>query len=242
MRTVHEVSKLAGVSIRTLQYYDKIGLLKPTEYTESGYRLYDDTALEALQQILLFRELEFPLKEIKKIISRPDFNKNVALEQQITLLTMKKEHLEKLIDFAREIQLKGEKVMDFTVFDTKKIDEYAKKAKEQWGKTEEYREFEQKARGRNDDEEREVMKKFMEIFIEFGKLKDREPDTAGVQNQVQKLQDYITKNFYQCSKEILGKLGRMYAECGEFTENIDKAGGAGTAQFTAKAVEIFCGR
>lgn len=242
MRTVHEVSKLTGVSIRTLQYYDKIGLLKPTEYTESGYRLYDDTALEALQQILLFRELEFPLKEINKIISTPDFNKNVALEQQITLLTMKKERLEKLIDFAREIQLKGEKVMDFTVFDTKKIDEYAKKAKEQWGKTEEYREFEQKARGRNDDEEREVMKKFMEIFVEFGKLKDSEPDTADVQNQVQKLQDYITKNFYQCSKEILGKLGRMYAECGEFTENIDKAGGAGTAQFTAKAVEIFCGR
>lgn len=76
MRTVHEVSKLAGVSIRTLQYYDKIGLLHPSQYTESGYRLYDDTDLEKLQQILLFRELEFPLKDIKEIISRSDFDKN----------------------------------------------------------------------------------------------------------------------------------------------------------------------
>ena len=79
MMTVNEVSKLAGVSIRTLQYYDSIGLLKPAEYTESGYRLYDDAAMERLQQILLFRELEFPLKEIKEIVTRPDFDKQKAL-------------------------------------------------------------------------------------------------------------------------------------------------------------------
>ena len=76
MMTVNEVSKLTGVSIRALQYYDKIGLLKPSGHTESGYRLYDDTALEKLQQILLCRELEFPLKEIKEIVSRPDFDKS----------------------------------------------------------------------------------------------------------------------------------------------------------------------
>ena len=92
MMTVNEVSKLTGVSIRTLQYYDTIGLLKPIEYTESGYRLYDDTSLERLQQILLFKELEFPLKEIKKIIDAPNFDRNKALEQQIDLLTMKKEN------------------------------------------------------------------------------------------------------------------------------------------------------
>ncbi len=240
MRTVNEVSKLAGVSIRTLQYYDKIGLLKPTEYTESGYRLYDDTALELLQQILLFRELEFPLKEIKEIISRPGFNKTMALEQQITLLTMKKEHLESLIDFAREIQLKGVKRMDFTVFDTKKIDEYARRAKEQWGQTEEYKEFEQKAQGRNREEEHELMKNFMDIFVGFGKMKDGDPGAMNVQDQVRKLQNYITENFYKCSKDILRSLGQMYAAGGEFTENIDKAGGEGTAQFTAKALEIFC--
>ena len=85
MMKISEMSKLTGVSIRTLQYYDKIGLLCPTKYTESGYRLYDDTALERLQQILLFRELEFPLKEIKRIINSPEFDRQKALEQQITL-------------------------------------------------------------------------------------------------------------------------------------------------------------
>ena len=93
--TVNEVSKLTGVSIRTLHYYDEIGLLHPSEITEAGYRLYDDTALERLQQILLFRELEFPLKEIKGVLDAPNFDRNRALEQQIELLTMKKEHLEK---------------------------------------------------------------------------------------------------------------------------------------------------
>ena len=134
MMTVNEVSKLTGVSIRTLQYYDTIGLLKPIEYTESGYRLYDDTSLERLQQILLFKELEFPLKEIKKIIDAPNFDRNKALEQQIELLTMKKEHLENLISFARGIKGIGVKYMDFKVFDTTKIDEYSKRAKEQWDK------------------------------------------------------------------------------------------------------------
>ena len=90
MMTVNEVSKLTGVSIRTLQYYDKIGLLHPAKYTEAGYRLYDDAALETLQQILLFRELEFPLKDIKEIISSPDFDRSKALEQQIELLKLKR--------------------------------------------------------------------------------------------------------------------------------------------------------
>ncbi len=94
MKTVHEVSRLTGVSIRTLQYYDKIGLLRPAGHTRSGYRLYDDAALERLQQILLFRELEFPLKDIRAILESADFDREKALEQQITLLSLKKEHLE----------------------------------------------------------------------------------------------------------------------------------------------------
>lgn len=240
MRTVNEVSKLTGVSIRTLQYYDKIGLLKPTKYTESGYRLYDDTALEMLQQILLFRELEFPLKEIKQILSRPDFDRNKALEQQITLLTMKKEHLENLIDFARGIKFIGVKTMDFSVFDTKKIDEYARKAKEQWGKTAEYKEFEQKSQSRSKEEEQAVMEQFMQLFIEFGRLKDMEPEAADVQEHVKNLQDYITQNFYKCSKDVLLSLGQMYVGGGEFTANIDRVGGKGTAAFTAEAIRIYC--
>ena len=240
MMTVNEVSKLTGVSIRTLQYYDKIGLLEPSAHTESGYRLYDDTALEMLQQILLFRELEFPLKEIKEILAAPDFDKNKALEQQITLLTMKKEHLENLIQFARGIQSVGVRTMDFSVFDTKKIDEYAKQAKEQWGTTDAYKEFERKSQGRTKEKEQAVMKQFMQMFVEFGQMKDLPSDSGDVQAQVKKLQDFITEHFYNCTDEILSGLGKMYAAGGEFTTNIDKAGGAGTAEFVADAVEVYC--
>ncbi len=240
MRTVNEVSKLTGVSIRALQYYDKIGLLKPTKYTESGYRLYDDTALERLQQILLFRELEFPLKEIGEIISRPDFDKNQALEQQITLLTLKKERLERLIDFARGIKFTGVRTMDFLAFDTTKIDEYTQQAKAQWGKTAEYKEFEQKSQERSKEEERAVMEQFMQIFVEFGKIKDRDAEATEAQSLVKRLQDYITHNFYTCSNEILASLGQMYAAGGEFTANIDQVGGNGTAAFAAEAVRVYC--
>ena len=240
MKTVNEVSKLTGVSIRTLQYYDSIGLLKPRGYTEAGYRLYDDTSLERLQQILLFKELEFPLKEIKEIIDAPNFDRNKALEQQIELLTMKKEHLENLINFARGIKMLGVKKMDFTVFDTKKIDEYSKRAKEQWGQTTEYKEFEEKAKEWTDEDQKDMMKDFMNIFAKFGQMKEMDPSCEEVQQQVKKLQDYITEHFYECSKEILSCLGKMYSGGGEFTENIDKVGGIGTAEFTDQAIEVYC--
>ena len=240
MMTVNEVSKLTGVSIRTLQYYDSIGLLKPSEYTESGYRLYDDTALERLQQILLFKELEFPLKEIKEIIDAPGFDKKKALEQQIELLLLKKEHIENLIDFARRIKTIVVNKMDFKVFDRKKIEEYSKRAKEQWGHTSAYQEYEEKTKRVSDTQQKDVINSFMLIFVEFGKLKEQEASCDAVQSQVKKLQDFITANYYTCTKEILSGLGKMYASGGEFTENIDNYGEEGTACFTAKAIEIYC--
>ena len=107
MKTVKEVSRITGVSVRTLHHYDAIGLLKPTAVTEAGYRLYDDAALERMQSILLFRELQFPLKDIKRILDAPDFDPMAALAQQVRLLEMQREHLEQLISHAREIQQTG---------------------------------------------------------------------------------------------------------------------------------------
>ena len=240
MITVNEVSKLTGVSIRALQYYDTIGLLKPRDYTESGYRLYDDTSLERLQQILLFKELEFPLKEIKNIIDAPNFDRNKALEQQIELLTLKKEHLENLIMFAKGIKGIGMKYMDFNAFDTRKIDEYAKRAKEQWGETPEYKEYEEKAKNWTKEDEMKMEDEFLQIFVEFGAVKDFDPTSDGVQALVKKLQDYITEHFYTCTDKILAGLGKMYSGGGELTENIDKVGGTGTAEFTDRAIEVYC--
>ena len=242
MMTVNEVSKLTGVSIRTLQYYDKIGLLKPAEYTESGYRLYDDAALEKLQQILLFRELEFPLKDIKDIITRSDFDKRKALDQQIGLLELKKEHIENLIDMCKGLKLRGVRHLDFTAFDSSKLDEYAKRAKEQWGKTPEYKEFEEKNKNRSKSDEEHMMADFMKIFEEFGTMKDKDPAIVEVQDQVKKLQGFITEHFYKCSNEILSSLGKMYAGGGEFTDNINKMGGEGTAEFVFEAIKVYCGK
>jgi len=242
MMTVNEVSKLSGVSIRTLHYYDTIGLLHPTEVTEAGYRLYDDAALERLQQILLFRELEFPLKEIKGVLDAPNFDRNKALEQQIELLMLKKEHLENLINFARGIKTLGVKHMDFSAFDTRKMDEYSEHAKEQWGKTEAYKEFEEKSKDWTEETTKDIANGLMKMFVVFGSMKDKDPADTEVQEQVKKLQDYITKHYYSCTTQILSGLGHMYNGGGEFTENINKAGGEGTAEFTAKAIEIYCGK
>lgn len=243
MMTVHEVSSLTGVSVRALHHYDKIGLLPPAEVTEAGYRLYDEESLERLQCILLFKELEFPLKDIKEILDSPDFERNRALEQQIALLELKKEHLENLIDLARGIKAIGVrrmKKLDFTAFDTKKLDEYAREAKASWGTTPEYKEFEEKSKGRTREEEMQLSVEFMDIFVEFGQMLHLAPESAEVQAQVKKLQDYITEHFYTCSNRILYCLGNAYAGGGTITENIDKAGGKGTAVFAAQAIEIYC--
>ena len=237
---VNEVSKLTGVSIRTLQYYDKIGLLHPAKYTDAGYRLYDDTALETLQQILLFRELEFPLKDIKKIISSPDFDRRKALEQQIELLKLKKEHIENLIDLAKGIKLLGVKQLTFDAFDTRKIDEYAAQAKASWGTTPAYKEFEERAKGRTKEEDQKIYQGMIDIFGEFGRIRNTDPASEDAQALVKKLQDYITEHMYTCTKEILSSLGKMYAGGGDFTTNIDKMGGEGTAVFASQAIGIYC--
>ena len=235
--TVHEVSELTGVSIRALHYYDEIGLLPPTEVTEAGYRLYDEAALSRLQSILFFRELEFPLKQIRDILNSSDFDRNRALEQQITLLEMKKEHLQNLIDLARGMKALGVRRLDFTVFDTRKIDEYAKQAKESWGQTPEYKEFEQKSAGRTLEEDQKLSVEFMGFFAEFGEMRELSPSDEKVQAQVRKMQDFITEHLYTCSDKILLGLGKMYAGGGTISENIDSVGGEGTATFVAQAIE-----
>jgi DNA-binding transcriptional MerR regulator len=240
MMTVNEVSKLTGVSIRTLQYYDKIGLLHPADYTEAGYRLYDDAALETLQQILLFRELEFPLKDIKEIIGSPDFDRSKALEQQIELLTLKKEHIENLIALAKGIKLLGVRKLNFDAFDTSKIDEYAAQAKASWGTTPAYKEFEEKSKGRTKEEDKIIYQGMIDIFAEFGAIRNTNPASGDAQTLVKKLQDYITAHMYTCTKEILSGLGKMYAGGGDFTKNINSYGGEGTAEFASQAIEIYC--
>lgn len=243
MMIVNEVSRLTGVSIRTLQYYDKIGLLPPADYTEVGYRLYDDETLQKLQIILLFRELEFPLKDIRRIIESPVFDREKALEQQIHILELKKEHIENLIDLARGVKKSGVKDMtDFTAFDTAKIDDYIAKARKYWGDTAAFKEFEEKNADRTSEENAGINTELMKIFAQFGGMKDMDPASPKVQKQVKKLQDYITDKFYKCTNTILSSLGHAYSAEGEMNRNIDKAGGKGTGEFVDKAIQIYCSK
>ena len=241
MMTVHEVSKLTGVSVRALHHYDQLGLLKPAAVTEAGYRLYDEDSLVRLQSILLFRELQFPLKDIGAILDSPTFDRNRALDQQIRLLELKKEHLENLIDLARGIQGVGVKPLtDFRAFDTKKIDEYAREAKASWGQTKEWKEYEQKSRGRTREDNAALAQGLMDIFRSFGAIREGDPASAEAQALVNKLQGYITENFYTCSDKILLSLSKMYGGGGSMTESIDIVGGPGTGEFAERAIAAHC--
>lgn len=239
MKTVKDVSELTGVSVRALHHYDAIGLLHPTRVTEAGYRLYDGEALKRLWTILLFRELDFPLAEIRAILDNPALDRAEVLNAQIELLEMRRNRLDGVIRLAKNVRDKGGRAMSFEAFDKEKMNEYTRRAREAWGDTEAYREFERRDAARAPEERDEVNEGLMRILRDFGGLLALDPADAPVQAQVKALKDYITKHFYDCKPEILAGLGRMYAAGGEMTRNIDAAGGEGTAEFVGRAIEIF---
>lgn len=236
MMTVKDVCRLTGVSVRTLHHYDAIGLLKPDAVTEAGYRLYDDDGIERLGQIMLFKELGFRLTDIGAILDDPDFDREKALERQIGLLLLKKERIEKIIEFAEKIKRTGVYKMDFKVFE--KIDRYAAEAKKMWGNTDAYREYAEKTY--SDERQAALAEDMMLIFKDFGSLRDKSPAGAEAQTLVKKLQEFISENYYTCTEQILAGLGQIYAAGGEMTDNIDAAGGKGTAEFAARAIEEYC--
>lgn len=107
MKTVKEVSELTGISIRTLRYYDEIDLLKPAKVTEAGYRLYDESSLKILRQIMFFREMEVPLSEIKVIMKDSESDNRKILETQKMMLEIKRNRLNGIIEWISDV-LKGE--------------------------------------------------------------------------------------------------------------------------------------
>ena len=240
MLTVNEVSKLTGVSVRSLHHYDAIGLLKPAKVTEAGYRLYGDEELKRLQNILMFRELQFPLKQIRTILDSPDFDQREALAQQIKLLELQLKHTQELILFARRLQEKGVKGMDFKAFDKKEMEAYEQEVRERWGSTKEYEEYRQKTKGRTDMEHEQIGNQLMERFAEIGKLRKGSPTEQIVQEKVAGIQSFITEHYYHCTIEILRGLGEMYVSDERMKRNIDKAGGEGTAEFVSQAIAAYC--
>lgn len=237
MKTVKEMSQLSGISVRTLHYYDEINLLTPSFVADNGYRYYDNEAFEKLQEILLFRELEFPLKDIKKIVGNAAYDRDAALRDQIKLLELKKKHLEKIIKHAKSLQQKGDNYMDFQAFDKTDLTAFQAEAKERWGNTAAFQAFDTRV---NQQDFAQISSEMSAIMAEFGRLKDLSADDSKVQQQVDVLKAYISDHFYPCSNDVLASLGQMYAADNRFSQFIDQAGGQGTAAFAAQAIAAYC--
>lgn len=206
MRTVKELAETTGISVRTLHYYDEIGLLKPTAKSEAGYRLYDDKALEILQQILFFKEFDIPLKEIKSVMESPAFDRNQILRMQRNMLVAKKERMERLIANIDGI-LEGGNEMDFAIFDKTEVEEMCRQtyermpekmrqlASEEFGSVEEWKKHYMDVASSE-----EMQKKYAKVATWYGAAdacKDTSPRPAGKD---------VAKSYEKRIEKILGKL------------------------------------
>lgn len=239
-----EFAELTGVSVRTLHYYDEIGLLTPAFVDEwNGYRFYDERSLERMQEILFYRELDFPLKSIMEILSSPNYDKEKALAEQKRLLTLKKERLERLIEALSGV-MEGE-MMSMNVFDNREFEaerkKYEQEAKEKWGDTEAYKEYAEKTAGYTKEKWKAVGGSMGELMEKFAETKKSGalPSEDVAQSLVKQWQEFIIEHHYTCTKEILAGLGKMYVADERFRNNIDKHG-EGTAQYMAEAIRAYC--
>lgn len=236
---IREFAVFTGVSVRTLHYYDEIGLLKPAQVDAcTGYRYYDAQSLLRMQEILFYREMDFSLKSIGEILSSPDYDKHKALEDQKKLLILKKERLERLIQ-AVDRAVKGENVMK--AFDNTEFEQYKAEAREKWGRTEAWKEHAEKTKGYSKQKWNELAEGMDHVMAEFSLCMKRgeAPEGAEAQGLVRTLQDHITVNYYTCTEPILSGLGQMYVGDERFRRNIDKHGD-GTAQFICDAIQVYC--
>lgn len=240
--TISQMAQLSGVSVRTLHYYHKIGLLSPCEVTQKGYRFYDEESMERLQQILFYRELEFPLKEILILMNAREYNQRETLMRQKELLLLKRKRLDGLIQLL-ESSLKGERAVSFEKFDNREMEEtkarYAKEARERWGETSAYLQYQNKtARYDTKDWEGTDIKR-KELLKAFSQLIGSKPESPEVQDLIRQWQQYITESFYDCTDEILAGLGKMYLADQRFTEYMNQYG-EGTAQLISEGIAIYC--
>lgn len=242
MKTVHEVAGQTGISVRTLHYYDEIALLPPSKVTKAGYRLYDDTAIKRLQQIMFYRELGFALKDIKAILDSRSFDESEALEKHRELLLLKRERIDALISLV-DRTLKGEDIMSFREFDEKQIEQvrkkYAQEARERWGETEAFVQSRQKTAKYGKEQWKMIDDTAQQIYGKFVAHMGEGPKSAGAQSAVREWQEHITQYFYTCTDEILAGLGAMYVADERFKNNLD-AYASGLAQFMSEAIQIYC--
>lgn len=245
-RTVGEVAKLAHVSVRTLHHYDSIGLLVPSERSESGYRLYGEADLEKLQQVLFFRELGFGLDQITQIMRDPTFDRREALEMQRRMLadkTAQLQHMIEAVDAAIDSMERGVTMDEkdrFEVFGEFDPAEYEAEARERWGETDAYKESAHRTARYTKDDWKRIMaqqKAVTDGYVQRMEAGDA-PDSPAVFEVVERHLASITDNFYTLPGEMFGDLADMWVTDQRFTKNIDKAK-PGLAQFQHDAVKAW---
>lgn len=240
---------MAGISVRMLHHYDKIGLLKPESVNAAGYRLYSDENLNRLQQILFFKELNFPLQEIKAILDSPNFDKKEALKVHRQLLLEKKIRLEKIIQSVDktissiEGGIKMNKKEVLGAFDMTEIEEHQKKyseeVKNKYENTSAYKESNEKTSKYTKEDWNNIMKDWDIIYKKLANLMDKNPDDEEVQEYIHQFREHISKNFYDCTPEIFRGLGELYVNDERFTNNIDKYT-VGLSKFLREAINVYC--
>jgi len=241
--TISEMARKSGVSVRTLHYYDEIGLLKPAEVAdESGYRFYNEESMLRLQQILFYRELDFSLKEIARIMNASDYNVEEALKKQLELLMLKRDRIDRIIGLLAA-QTKGDMKMSFKEFDMAEINEakekYAKETEDRWGTTDAYKESQKRTARYNKDDWQKITAEYEENLKAFAGMIGGNPESREAQELVAKWQGHISKYYYDCTREILAGLGQMYIADERFSKNMDKYA-EGTAEFISKAIAAYC--
>ena len=247
MYKINEVSKLTGVSIRMLHHYDKIRLLEPSKRTGSNYRMYNDDDIARLYQILLFKELEFPLQEIKQILDDKDFNREEALKAQRNLIFKKKQRLERILESIDDTieNLGGETMSkdNFKAFGYEEVKKHQEKYKEEtekrYGNSDAYKESQEKTSKYSKNDWENIMEEASGIYEELAKLREKDPSDNQVQDLVEQWRNHISANLYNCTIEIFRGLALMYVADERFTKNIDKYG-EGLAQFMSDAMNIYC--
>ncbi|WP_432666430.1 MerR family transcriptional regulator [Wukongibacter baidiensis] len=245
---VKEVADMVGISVRTLHHYDQIGLLKPTSVTSSGYRLYSDSSLERLQQILFFKELDFNLKEIKQILDSPNFDRNQTLKSHRAFLMKKKVRLEKIIDMVEksiesiERGIEMNKKDMFKAFDMSDIEKhkkkYAKEVREKYGEKV-AEECERKTSSYREKDWEQIQSTSDEIYRKLAELMDVAPENQDVQQLIGEFRQFITKYFYDCTLEVFRGLGDLYVSDERFTAFYEKYR-PGLAAFVRDAINIYC--
>lgn len=230
--SIGQAARMLDVSVRTLRHYDEIGLAKPAEVGENGYRYYDREAMALLQQVLFYRELGLPLKEIGPLLQAPETERRRALESHRHLLELKKQQLEGLLQLVDDTlggnHMTKPKITQAEIDAAK--EQYAAEAKERWGHTDAWKQ----SQGKTPD-----MAGMEEIFRGFAALLGTDPADGAVQAQVKNWQQFITDNLYHCTDEILAGLGQMYVCDERFAANLDKYG-EGTAKLMSEAIAIYC--